>query len=336
MVKAFLFGKFLPFHKGHEAILTFALTKCDFLSVLVCCSDQEIIPDHTRVKWIKDSFENTKNIEITSFNYIEDELPNSSVSSEEISLIWSDTFKKLFPEHQLLITSEVYGDFVAKFMGIKHIAFDIPKELYPVSATAIRHDLFANWKFLPNSVKLDYAMKVVILGTESTGKSTLVEMLQSHYNCSIVTEAGRDLVPNSASFSLQDLQLVAIEHANRIDLAVLGDSPLVIMDTDVHITKSYAKLTFHQELEVDKSIEISNKAKLYLYLNNDVDFVQDGTRLSKAKRDLLDISHRNVLKDKKIEIVEITGDWNERFISAINEIDLLISNQSKKNLKVRI
>ncbi len=39
----------------------------------------------------------------------------------------------------------------------------------------------------------------------------------------------------------------------------------------------------------------TKKADLYLYLNNDVKYVQDGTRLSKNERDLLDISHRQIL-----------------------------------------
>ena len=58
MIKAFVFGKFLPFHKGHEAIINFALTKCDFLTVLVCCSDKENITAMTRQKWIEKTFEN--------------------------------------------------------------------------------------------------------------------------------------------------------------------------------------------------------------------------------------------------------------------------------------
>ena len=62
MIKAFLFGKFLPFHKGHEAMINFALTKCDFLTVLVCCSDKERIPDTLRKAWIEKAFEKEKNI----------------------------------------------------------------------------------------------------------------------------------------------------------------------------------------------------------------------------------------------------------------------------------
>ena len=68
MIKAFVFGKFLPFHKGHEAMINFALTKCDFLAVLVCCSDKENITAMTRQKWIEKTFENQSKIEIKSFH----------------------------------------------------------------------------------------------------------------------------------------------------------------------------------------------------------------------------------------------------------------------------
>ena len=106
MVKAFVFGKFLPFHKGHEAMIKFALTKCDLLTVLVCCSDKESIPDTLRKAWIEKAFEKESNIEIRTFNYLESELPNTSTSSESVSKIWADVFKKQLPDYSLLITSE--------------------------------------------------------------------------------------------------------------------------------------------------------------------------------------------------------------------------------------
>ncbi len=328
MVKAFVFGKFLPFHKGHEAMIHFALTKCNFLTVLVCCSDKENILAETRKKWIEKTFESYKNIEIKTFNYSESELPNTSVSSQEVSKIWSEKFKAIFPDYDVVITSETYGDYVASFMEINHIAFDIPKQLYPVSATAVRNNLFANWKFLPDNVKPDFAIKVVILGTESTGKTTLTERLTAHFNCSSVKEAGRDLIPDSNSFGFDDLHLVASEHARRIDTAILGESPLLIIDTDIHITKSYANFIFNKELDVDSNIYDSNKASQCLYLNNDVEYVQDGTRLSEADRNLLDLSHREILQQHDIGFVEISGSWEQRFEKAAEHIEHLLRKQT--------
>lgn len=327
MVKAFVFGKFLPFHKGHEAMIRFALTKCDFLTVLVCCSDKEHISAEVRKKWIEKTFENQSNIEIKSYNYLESELPNTSESSQEVSKIWSAKFKNFFPDYDLVITSEAYGNYVASFMGIKHISFDVPRQLIPVSATAIRENIFANWDFLPESVKPDFAIKVVLLGTESTGKTTMTKQLAKHFNCSFVEEAGRDIISDSNSFEFNDLHRVAFEHAKRINEAMLGKSPLVIIDTDIHITKSYAKFIFDKNLEVQPEIYHSNKANLYLYLANDVEYVQDGTRLNESDRNLLDLSHREILKQNNINFIEITGNWKQRFDKAIKEINELISQK---------
>jgi HTH-type transcriptional repressor of NAD biosynthesis genes len=328
MIKAFVFGKFLPFHKGHEALISFALAKCDFLSVLICCDNEENIPGEVRKSWIETTFAGTKNIEVKIFCYDNRLLPNTSQTSSNVSKKWSVEFKKHYPDYNLLITSEPYGELVARFMGVKHIPFNLDKDRHPISASVIRNDLFTNWHYLPAAVKPYFTLKVAILGTESTGKTTLTAHLAEHYNCSFVLEAGRELIPDSTEFTFDDLRLVATEHAKRIDKAILGDNPLVIIDTDVHITKSYAKFTFNRDMPVNQHIYDTNKADLYLYLNNDAPYYQDGTRLNKTERDLLDQSHRKVLADHQIKFVEISGSWQSRFEQAVSEVSKLIINKS--------
>jgi len=325
MIKAFVFGKFLPFHKGHEAMIRFALTKCDFLSVLICCSDKEQTGGDIRTKWIKPAFADISNIEINILNYTENELPNTSVSSKTVSKIWAKKFKALFPDYQIVITSEPYGDFVAGFMNIRHIKFDIDRIIFPISASAIRNDFSSNWHFLPDNVKPDFVRKVVILGTESTGKTTMTKNLAQYYNCASVLEVARELIPNSKLFTYDDLCLVAEEHARQIRLATF-QSPLIIIDTDIHITKSYSMFVFNKNLSVNQDIYNANKAHLYLYLNNDVAYFQDGTRLDNPERDLLDISHRTTLAEHNIHFVEISGNWQERFDKAVREIDKLLKD----------
>jgi HTH-type transcriptional repressor of NAD biosynthesis genes len=330
MTKAFVFGKFLPFHKGHEAMISFALTQCDFLSVLVCHDNSEDIPGEIRKSWIAETFADTPNLEVIVLQYDSRLLPNTSQTSSSVSETWSVEFKKLFPDYSLLVTSEPYGELVAGFMGIRHIPFDMEKRQYPISASTIRNDLFANWHNLPNAVKPHFALKVVILGTESTGKTTLTELLARHYNCNFVTEAGRDIIADSTNFTFDDLQLVATEHAKRITEAILGDRPLVIIDTNIHITQSYARFAFNKSLPVDDTIYDINHADLYLYLNNDVPYYQDGTRLNKVDRDLLDQSHREVLAEYHVNSVEISGGWQSRFEKAVSEVSKLITNKSRR------
>lgn len=325
MVKAFVFGKFLPFHKGHEAMIRFALDHCDSLTVLVCCSDQELYAGVLRQKWIKDTFPEENKLNIISYKYREDELPNTSESSEGVSRIWAGVFQSLVGDCSLLVTSEPYGTYVAAFMGIRHLSFDPDRRLVPVSGTAIRADMRGNWHFLASGTKPFFARKVAILGTESTGKTTLSRQLAEYYGSQLVSEVARSLIPDSKQFAFEDLSLVAAAHAYQIEQAIQADNGwLVILDTDVHLTCSYARFVFDQKLPVADHIWAANRADVYLYLNNDVPYVQDGTRLSEDDRNRLDLSHRAVLGEHGILFQEISGTWEERFNTACSIIDNLL------------
>lgn len=331
MTKGLLFGKFMPFHKGHEAMLRFALKHCDSITVLVCRSNKEQIDGNLRKKWIEDSFRLEQNLSVELFNYSEDEFPNTSVSSRAVSAIWAKLFKEKYPKHKLIISSEPYGEFVASYMGIKHLSFDQQRQEVAISATAIRKNLLNNWDFLPKSVKAYYCTRVVLLGTESTGKSSLSKRLADYYNASLVPEVGRTLIPDSKAFEFKDLQKVAQVHAENILTASTGDAPILIIDTDIHITKSYAKFIFNQELDVAEEIYHANKAHLYLYLSKSAPYIQDGTRLNLADRNRLDHAHKEVLKAHNIRYIELDGNWEQQFLKAIEHIDKLLAR--RKNIR---
>lgn len=323
-LKAFVFGKFMPFHKGHEQLINFALQHCDHLTVLVCASDQELLPAEVRQAWLRETYAGQENIEIRVLEYLESELPNTSETSLAVSEVWADVFRQLLPECQLVVTSEPYGELVAARMGIRYLLFDIARAAVPVSASAIRQNPAAHWQFLPASVKPYYVRKVVILGAESTGKTVLANQLAAHFHASLVAEAGRDLIASSESFRLADLHAVAEEHARRIRQAQTGPNPLLIIDTDVHITMSYAQLMFGLELPVPPEVYALNRADLYLYLSPDVPFVQDGTRLSATDRLRLDASHRATLRRYTVPVVEISGSWEVRLQQAIRQVEQLL------------
>jgi HTH-type transcriptional repressor of NAD biosynthesis genes len=317
MRKGFVFGKFMPFHKGHEGMIRFALSHCDSLSVLICCSNRETLPAAVRQSWVEATFRDEPRIRVQVYQYDESALPNTSETSASVSAVWAEQFKLLLPGHTVLVTSEPYGDLVANYMGITHIPFDMEKSQYPVSATKIRANLTDTWEYLPDSVKKSLVTKVVVLGTESTGKTTLTGKLATHFNCSAVMEAGRDIVADSNDFGINDLYLIATEHAARIDKMAIGECPLLIIDTDIHITLSYGEHAFGVVLDISSAIYDSNKAELYLYLNNDAPYVQDGTRLGEEERDQLDLSHRRILEKYGIAYEEIRGNWEERFEQAV-------------------
>ncbi len=167
-------------------------------------------------------------------------------------------------------------------------------------------------------------LKVVLLGTESTGKTTLTEQLAAHFQAPYVLEAGRDLITDSTDFSRADLLAVATEHARRIAQAVGEAGPLLFVDTDVYITQSYAQFAWGELLTLPNEVYALNRADLYLYLAADVPYVQDGTRLPAAERQRLDHSHRQTLTQFNIPFIEISGSWAQRFEQAVHLVEKLL------------
>jgi len=70
-------------------------------------------------------------------------------------------------------------------------------------------------------------------------------------------------------------------------------------------------------------IEDTNRFDLYLFLDNDAPYVQDGTRLPREERDKLQNYYLNVFKDHKNILYRISGsDWNERTQKAIDIVKM--------------
>lgn len=319
--EGFVFGKFYPLHKGHLALIEFALSQCHQLNIIVCCSNKELISSSVRASWINASIPDKQRIRIIEYDYEEENLPNTSITSRDVSAAWSDVFKVLLPDAELVVTSEPYGDLVAEFMQIQHKMFDQGRNHYSISASDIRKDILSCWDYLPKPVQHYFQRIVSICGAESTGKTCLAMHLQTSLPAIMVAEVARELIPHSNHFSLDDLQRIAIEHAKIIEDARKALSPLVILDTDVYITQSYASYKFKQTLELPDSIYRINAPDLRLYLDTSAPFIQDGTRLTEIERNQLDHCHRQTLKSFQQDFVEITGsDWSMRTQMARHQV----------------
>ena len=216
MSHALVFGKFLPFHTGHAALIDFARRNSARLTVLVCASDQETVSGKVRASWLRETYATQAEVEVRVLDYREQELANTSETSPAVAHAWADRFRELLPEATLVVTSEPYGALVAARMGIEYLDFDVFRAQVPVSGTAIRADMLAGWNRLPASVQHYYQRTVAILGTESTGKTTLAGQLARHFGAVWVPEAGRELIPDSTDFGREELLAVATEHARRI------------------------------------------------------------------------------------------------------------------------
>jgi HTH-type transcriptional repressor of NAD biosynthesis genes len=315
-------GKFYPLHKGHLALIKFALENCDRLIILVCVSNREVFSGEQRKLWLLEELSlELHRIEIIVFEYSEDELPNTSVSSRNVAKIWTDALRGILPKIDKIFSSEPYGDYLAEYMDCEHLIFDRERKVYPISSTELRKFPAAYWDYLPDVVKPQFVTKVVLLGTESTGKTTMTKKLSEHFKTNCVFESARELDIATNEFSFEDLIRVAELHSERIKEKLPQANKLLFLDTDIHVTKSYSEYLYGRVLEVNDSIEQLNEADLYLYLEPDCAFHQDGTRLSFAQRNQLDLHHKSFISKSGVLFHTLSGSWQSKFKKAVNLVE---------------
>lgn len=309
-------GKFMPLHAGHMALIDFGLNYCDRLIVLICSSDKEEIAGEVRVNWLKQIASDNSRLQIEHLHYNEDLLPNTSVSSRGVSKLWASKIGELFPQLDILFSSEPYGDYMAEFLEIEHKCFDIERAHVKTSASSILKDPFGGWDFIAEPAKPYFVKKIVLLGSESTGKSTLAERLAKEFKTVHVPEMAREIIEKTKDVFYDDLIKIATLHAKTILDYTKKANKLLVCDTDVNITSSYSQYLFNQNLVVPHWIAEANKADLYIFLETDCPFVQDGTRLSEEERNDLSKHHKQHLANAGINYHAITGNWDERFEQA--------------------
>jgi HTH-type transcriptional regulator, transcriptional repressor of NAD biosynthesis genes len=327
MKTGLVFGKFMPLHTGHLALINFALQHCDHLYIILCYTGKEPIDGMIRKQWLYKSFEKYSNITLVSFQYNDTELPNTSVSSRHVSELWARAFKSLVPHMTIVFTSEDYGDYLAEYMGIQHFIFDKSRSIIPVSANEIRANPFLYWNYISNEAKPWFVKKITLAGTESTGKSVLTERLAKHFNTSFVPEMAREIIEKTNECTPDDLYKIADIHAKAIQSKISTANKLLFADTDLIITKSYSQFLFGKELIAEPWVEEANKFDLYLFLEPDCEYIQDGTRLSISERNALSQHHKIYFEKMGIQVIAINGNWDERFRQAVDTIEQIFFNK---------
>jgi len=342
MIKGFITGSFRPFHKGHEALIDYAKEHCDELTILITTLKDEVIPYKYRLKWVLSTYLDDPQITV-----IADVITEPDITGDALSGWWGNYVFRQFGHFDRVFTSESYGDLFAKSMGAEHWRFNQSRTIVPISATNIRRKPITNWDYLNNFAKDYFVKKIAIVGTESTGKSTLAKQLAEHYNTlyvpdnpsfipeigrdlvsnavgapvedeTFVHEIGRDLVPNPKGCTVKDLQIVGVEHAKSIIKCTRLANKILIIDTDLNITKSYAKYLFGETLRYDPWVEKANEIDLYIYLTKDTPYIDDGTRLPESERDMLDNGHYSFFKDKN-NVIRLSWLTHEAFTPVINQ-----------------
>jgi NadR type nicotinamide-nucleotide adenylyltransferase len=171
--------------------------------------------------------------------------------------------------------------------------------------------------------------KIVVIGPESTGKSSLCEQLAAHYKTIWCPEFAREyLMHQGMEYTFDDLLKIAMGQLELED-ALLSEvkNDLYFIDTDMYVMKVWCEVAF----EACHPWILKQIAKrhydLYFLCNVDLPWVPDELREypDLAIREKLYKMYLDLMINSGAKWVEISGNHSERLQTAISVLDTLTS-----------
>ena len=178
--------------------------------------------------------------------------------------------------------------------------------------------------------------KIVIIGPESTGKSSLCQQLADHFGTDWVPEYAREfLIEHGTSYKYEDLLTiakgqVALEEkfAASFPQKFPPDGPLFI-DTDLYVMKVWCEFVFYRCHQWILDNIVTRKYDLYLLCNIDLPWVKDELREypDLLSRQQLYHIYKDIMINQATPWVDISGDYDQRFHRAKDAVKKLMGSR---------
>ena len=172
--------------------------------------------------------------------------------------------------------------------------------------------------------------RVVVFGTESTGKTTLAQNLAAHFGAPWAPEFGREFWDVKAGkITAADLGTIALGQMANEDRAVAQAGRLAILDTDLITCTLWDDVLFPGACPPWVRAEAEQRARgvaLWLLCDTDIPFVPDPQRsfpdaAGRARGRQL---WREALEQRRLPFVEIRGDGQQRNRLAIEAVAAIL------------
>lgn len=325
-------GSFNPLHQGHIRSIIKAANLCERLIIVISNGiNRNEIDVLLRYRWI---YQITRHLPDVRIFILEDECRNKAEYDEKQWFADAEKVKKFAGE-----------PIDAVFCGSDYDKNSFWNKCYPeaeliiferdeISSTQIRRNVYRHWEWIPQIVRPYFVKKVLIIGCESTGKSTLSQNLALHYNTNFMEEAGREISERSGTDQLmlpQDFTDILLTHKIREMKAAELSNKILFEDTDCLITRFFIEFLDGADKERNAALADAisgiNKYDLILFCEPDVEFVQDGDRseVIAADREKYSRMIKDIYKSHGFEFLSLSGNYQERYEQAVKLIDKIIS-----------
>ncbi|GHH77175.1 transcriptional regulator NadR [Kitasatospora indigofera] len=353
-------GKFYPPHAGHHFLIRSAADACELVTVVVMAADVESIPLAARVSWVAEAWAGEPHVRVAgvadnlAVDYGSEAAWDGHVALMRDGVALADAADIPAPEVDAVFSSEPYGTELARRFDAAAVLLDQGRDTFPVSGTKVRADPAGYWADLEPPVRAWLARRVVVLGAESTGTTTLSRDLAAalrarggpHALTGWVPEYGRELTaaklavaravadpagPRPTVFDLewddQDFELVCRRQSAAEDGAARAGGPVLVCDTDALATTVWQERYRGAVTAPVRELAagLSPRALYLLTSDQGVPFDDDGLRDGEHLRPWMTGRFRAVLAAGDTPWLELHGDRVRRLEQALAAVDALLA-----------
>ena len=341
-----VFGTFAPMHRGHIDLIIKAKRICDSVKVIVSGREDDRgdnigLSLQKRFRYIREVFNDDSLVEVSKLDEV-----NMPLMPEGWD-VWLDELFKVSNTNKddnllFFVNEDEYVEELQK-RGFKTQS---EERNFGISASLIRENPFQYWRFIAQPFKRHFTKKVLVLGSASNGKTTLVKDLGLFYSAPTSLEYAREYQTTN---NVRDDELTAKDYFYLLDGQYAQTSKaidskenkgLVIADTNSTVTKAYYDYYLDEsssdtDLDIKavehlyKSLVTKEKWDLILFVQPTGEYVDDGFRdmtmadeqIRQAFTDyLLQITKENHANTKLIFLDE---DYLGNYNKAIKEIETI-------------
>lgn len=173
-------------------------------------------------------------------------------------------------------------------------------------------------------------VKVVLFGPESTGKTTLAELLARHYNTVWVPEYAREYLQNKWNSEQKvcepkDLLPIAEGQIRLENELTKKATKVLVCDTDLLETKVYSEAYYVGNCDpLLEEYALKNSYHLYFLTYIDIPWVGDDLRDKPNERERMFAYFKDTLEKYNRNFVILKGNEETRLSTAIEHINNLI------------
>lgn len=323
-------GSFNPLHLGHVACIIRAAGMCERLIVVISEGRlRDEIDVRIRYRWVYEVTSHIGNVEIF---VLSDDAPSKGEYGEELWMADAERVKKFAGERiDAVFCGSDYGEdsWWGKCYPEARLVIFRRNE---ISSTAIRRDPYGHWDMLPNVVKPHYVKRVLVTGSESSGKSTLARNLANYFNTNLLEEVGRDMSERSGTDEMMlrgDFTDILLTH-KLLERSLMRTSRMVLFeDTDCLVTKFFMEFlgaSDERNEALADAIAGLNSYDLILFLEPDVRFVDDGSRsrIIASDRERYSGRLKEIYLGAGFRLTEIRGSYDERFTKSVELVEKML------------